>query len=211
MPLAILDPLVTVLVAVASSALINKYSNIMGFYLTATAFGVVAIGLVWRIARNKALLDYLGPYARRRKRVFLIVCGTVGFVAFLVGGLLFQKHYEELEQQLHPAPLAKATPLSRPRWVTAHVPTASGIVLIADLSAQENVASINVRVLVTAPDGRAYWGARLEARNVTSVQLHQTYPKDFVGAPPLGPGTYQVEWLGESDRKNVIARDSFNP
>jgi hypothetical protein len=209
--LAMMRPVVLILIGFFGGIVTNLLSRYLTFFWEMVLY-VFFAGLVIYAGATEPIIS------ATVKKLGVSPVGVVlvfGLVWLTIGGsaaTLVYRHYVAAKRPTESTPFEP-----RPTWVTAHVRsyvlTASGlvpeVVLIADLSAQVNVASINVRVLVTAPDGRAYWGGRLEARNVTSVQLHQTYPKDFVGAPPLGPGTYQVEWLGESDRNNVIARDSF--
>jgi hypothetical protein len=135
----VLDAILTVVGATVGGALINKFSNLMGFRLTATCFGLLAIVLVWRISRSTVLLEYFGPYSLRRRRMFLTICGATGLVLFVVGGFLFQRNYEELEKQLRPA--AGPTP-PQPASALPQISEPPTVSTAADLKLQDDIGQL---------------------------------------------------------------------
>jgi hypothetical protein len=97
--MSLFDPVVTALVIIATSFLVNKYTAAMGFWVTALAWGIVAGGLVVHAVRSDQLTEVLGPIMTAHPKLFLVSCVLLGGLVFGVGGLFFLRTYEKLERK----------------------------------------------------------------------------------------------------------------
>src|SRR5262245_64989716 len=102
--------LVVFLAAIAGGFLINKYTPLLKFELTAVAFAVLGAGTVFLLASWEPLVTSLGPYAQGGAMWFRGLASLFGAVVFFLAATLFERNYERIEARMHPPKAGAQSP-----------------------------------------------------------------------------------------------------
>lgn len=102
--LSAVESILTLLGAIAGAFIINRYTDLMGFHLTAIAWTAVLTVVVIQVARSDFLAEMIGPvlrpYMTKHPVWFLVACGAVGAALFIAAGFLFERTYDKVEEKM---------------------------------------------------------------------------------------------------------------
>jgi hypothetical protein len=145
------------------------------------------------------------PHASVAERIFTVL-GALAAGLVLAGGLLYSWRVAPWAWRRH--------------WKVNTTPSPSGEnSRWLQLLSRHWHHPLNVRCVVTDPDGKAWRRVHTVRGNPAPYPLSPgatvlvTYPEDF-GAPPMSPGRYSVRWEMDAPGRDypiLISRGSFKP